>query len=253
MKPIEKRVILATVFWVVYVVVLSVFTMTVGTARDLPLAVSLTVAVALVLAMWVLWSRWGTTLALIGALCFLPFESRAQTAPPPDKDSFVMIFCGLVVLTGGIIAIIMLKKLCNKLPPIDPPQTNAPPVVPAPPWTNITLLPVRAPVVTLTDDSVTYRRCDPAMLPDTNGVLVSPWLLSADAQFETSPNLRDWKPVLSFRSWFSAVGAEFVWSTSGVPFLTNYVSANFTGWSNVVPFPLLSGPEQSQFVRLKNP
>lgn len=83
---------------------------------------------------------------LIGAIALLPLQAEQPIIPdtPPqqqEKSTIVMCVIGGLVIVIGVVVVIGLVKMCNKLPPLPPPNpdTNAPPVI----TNKITLPPIR--------------------------------------------------------------------------------------------------------------
>lgn len=257
-RGLQKRMVIASVAFLLYSIGLFIYPDWFGDNRQFSGAVACSVCVFLICMSWVLLSRTFISCILIGFFLSLPgSEVQAQTAPP-DKDNIVPIFCACVVLGGGILIYLGLRKLCKKLPPLEDyqhPDAPAPPIQPAPPWTNITVWPGGSrPTcdagLVMNDAAVSYNSITVPMPPDTNGAFASPWIRWSTAQVQSSADLSNWTETVTYTNWWSLAGVAAVWCTNGVPFCTNYSPAVQGSAVNQTPVPLALPQERQRFYRL---
>ncbi len=187
------------------------------------------------------------TAVLIGAMAAIPPQSRAKTYRP--YNAAIMIGCGILVIGVGIVVIIQIKKLCDKIPAPDPPPTNN---IPPPPWTTPTNNPSTntfppftnppAPkkpwytIWSLDDENVTYTITN-------TGEAYSAWNL------QTANSMRGpWTTLYAVQTWLDYTGTVTQWTDSkGV---VVWVSHCDPGGSDNIPLDIGSGNEPQQFYRI---
>ncbi len=168
-------------------------------------------------------SRHLVTRTLILALALLPYRpARAQQRKP---GVFLEVCAGMIVIGIGAWVGYSIYKMCQKIPPANPPPDNENP----PPAPNFAAASTNAPTPTmqLTDDSgVTYWDCsglgwvDPMTGEPVTQLMAT--RIQATADFQT------WTEEASIRGYCSSSGITLIFSQGGTPVCTNYHWFNTT-------------------------
>lgn len=180
------------------------------------------------------------TVGLITGLCIVPCK-RSKADPQPALMGLV---CAVLVISIGGYCLYELVQVCKrnlndkKDDPNNPPGTNNN-------YHVESVLPPSRGNLSLNDDGVSYADCSASGLADpVSGSLVTTHML---AKLESSTDLVNWSEYYSMEGWASATGMQCLYTSNGIPVLTNYVT---WGSTNFIPLSVASGHEPQRFFRL---
>jgi hypothetical protein len=213
------------------------------------------------------WKKTAAVLAL--AFAFLPRESKARDNGGGDQaggNAIVGLVCGIVVLVGGVVIYVSLKKMCSHLPPANPPDAEPPP---PPPWHgNTNLINPSLPPYYLTNGVIhTNIIIRPRLaMADSQGVAYydasgkgwqnpdgSAVVVLAKTVLETSDDLAHWQTLYQLSVYASATGTEVVYRDSANNLLMSCAAPASGGtWGSVSQIPEL-GSDPKRFYRLRQP
>lgn len=191
-----------------------------------------------------------TTLALVLSLLFIAPESYHVRAQSNEKV-LAPLLCAAVVVGVGIIVVIGLKKLCEKIPTPDAPPP-IPPVHPSTVPTSTTNLPPWFKRISppLNDYAVFVEDISTYQIPDNYGGAKSLSYFNTLVAFkiQSSTNLQEWRDELTITQWVSSRGAFSAVYQDG----SNIMNTYSLGRTNYVPIDI-AGNESNKFFRVVSP
>jgi hypothetical protein len=154
-------------------------------------------------------TRLAVTLLLVSLMLIVP--GHAQQTQPPAKHNVIIMGC--LVLAIGAVFVYGVYKLCEKLPPMDPPGDQPPPPVVI--VTNY--FPVNTNLLTIIQHGSTTLQ-----MPSRDLHQSPKWQVVTLA-LESSPDLTHWSPSFYVTNWICPTQHIYVVSDSkAVPVRTNW-------------------------------
>lgn len=180
-----------------------------------------------------------TTLLLICSLCFFGYRSKALIA---------QCVVGIVVIGGGIIICLGLKKMCNSIPPLQNPPQPPPPTTNAPAQHVFVLNNTSTtPRLNLSDANVEAYNVSGTVFVN-NDPYGNPYTRLFRTTIKSSVDLKQWNTELSLVGWMSTQYVIIVYyNNDGVSVLTNGATLTFGSGTNEVYIPIDTTPPQKFF------